>query len=293
MEYDNFLKLNYLMTKRPWLLFALVTTVFWGAWGALIEIPGKAGFPVTLGYIVWSLTMIPCALVALAIVHWKLEYDWRSIGYGAIIGLTGAGGQLVLFHAVMEGPAYLIFPIISHGDEVLDMWVRMMNSKTFFRLTSELTQSQVAYGAPHLCFGQHEVDMTKPVILVEGGLDLLRLNSLGRWNVLASMGPISNTQLDSLYARQIYVAFDSDEAGKRMAERALKYLINVFPVVYYVDWSHVKAKDPGELKSVDQMEEVIRSAKAFATKLKRRNRLTKKSKHDKKKRMIWPIRTPI
>ncbi|VAW23210.1 Protein of unknown function DUF6, transmembrane [hydrothermal vent metagenome] len=101
------------MKNKPWLLFALITTVFWGAWGALIEIPGRAGFPVTLGYIVWSLTMIPCALVALALVKWKLEYDLKSILYGSIIGFLGAGGQLILFHAVMEGPAYLIFPIIS------------------------------------------------------------------------------------------------------------------------------------------------------------------------------------
>jgi drug/metabolite transporter (DMT)-like permease len=30
-----------------------------------------------------------------------------------IIGLLGAGGQLILFHALVEGPAYLVFPIIS------------------------------------------------------------------------------------------------------------------------------------------------------------------------------------
>lgn len=101
------------MKKRPWLIFALTTTIFWGAWGALIEIPQKAGFPATLGYIVWSLTMIPCALVALGIVKWKLEYDKTSIFYGLLIGLTGAGGQLILFHALVEGPAYLVFPIIS------------------------------------------------------------------------------------------------------------------------------------------------------------------------------------
>ncbi len=101
------------MTKRPWLLFALITTLFWGVWGALIEIPEQAGFPATLGYIVWSLTMIPCALVALGIVKWKLEYDLKSIMYGLIIGLLGAGGQLILFHALSEGPAYLVFPIIS------------------------------------------------------------------------------------------------------------------------------------------------------------------------------------
>lgn len=101
------------MTKRPWLIFALTTTLFWGVWGALIEIPEKAGFPATLGYIVWSLTMIPCALVGLGIIKWKLEYDKKSVFYGLIIGLLGAGGQLILFHALVKGPAYLVFPIIS------------------------------------------------------------------------------------------------------------------------------------------------------------------------------------
>ncbi len=101
------------MLKKPWLLFALITTLFWGAWGALIEIPEKAGFPATLGYIVWSLTMILPALVGLAIIKWKLDRDWKSVMYGMIIGLLGAGGQLALFHALVVGPAYLVFPIIS------------------------------------------------------------------------------------------------------------------------------------------------------------------------------------
>lgn len=101
------------MIKRPWLLYTLVTTVFWGIWGALIELPGRAGFPPTLVYIVWSLTMIPCALIGLAIVKWKLDIDLKSVFYGFIIGLTGAGGQIVLFQALLNGPAYLVFPVIS------------------------------------------------------------------------------------------------------------------------------------------------------------------------------------
>lgn len=101
------------MSKRPWLLFALITTLFWGVWGAFIEIPEKAGFPATLGYIVWSMTMVPCAIVGLGIIRWKLEYDLKSIVFGLIIGLLGAGGQLILFHALTKGPAYLVFPIIS------------------------------------------------------------------------------------------------------------------------------------------------------------------------------------
>jgi len=101
------------MNNRPWLLFALITTFFWGMWGALIEMPGRAGFPPTLVYIVWSLTMIPCALVGLAIINWKLDVDLKSVFFGSVIGLTGAGGQIILFQALLLGPAYLVFPIIS------------------------------------------------------------------------------------------------------------------------------------------------------------------------------------
>jgi uncharacterized membrane protein len=101
------------MLKRPWLLYALTTTIFWGVWGALIELPERAGFPATLVYIVWSLTMIPCALVGLVIIKWKLDTDLKSILYGTAIGLSGAGGQIALFQALADGPAYLVFPIIS------------------------------------------------------------------------------------------------------------------------------------------------------------------------------------
>lgn len=101
------------MKVRPWLIYAIVTTVFWGIWGALIELPQKSGFPATLGYVVWALTMIPPALVALKIINWKIELDKKSIFLGCLIGLTGAGGQLVLFQALRTGPAYLVFPFIS------------------------------------------------------------------------------------------------------------------------------------------------------------------------------------
>ncbi|MCK5371657.1 MAG: DMT family transporter [Cyclobacteriaceae bacterium] len=98
---------------KPWLIYAIIVTVFWGLWGALIEIPEKGGFPATLGYSVWALTMIIPSLIALRLVKWKLEYDTRSILLGSIIGLTGAGGQLLLFQALRTGPAYLVFPFIS------------------------------------------------------------------------------------------------------------------------------------------------------------------------------------
>jgi uncharacterized membrane protein len=98
---------------KTWLLYALATTLLWGVWGAFTGLPEQQGFPETLVYCVWSLTMIPPALYALARTGWQLDRDARSILQGMIVGLTGAGGQMILFYAVKIGPPYLIFPVIS------------------------------------------------------------------------------------------------------------------------------------------------------------------------------------
>lgn len=102
-----------LLRRDHWLLYATITTLSWGVWGALIEIPEKAGFPATLGYSVWALTMIPCALVAIGLTGWRWAHDARSIGLGAAIGFLGAGGQLLLFEALRTGPAFIVFPVVS------------------------------------------------------------------------------------------------------------------------------------------------------------------------------------
>jgi drug/metabolite transporter (DMT)-like permease len=101
------------MESNLWFFYAVVTMLFWGVWGALIERPEKNGFPATLGYAVWALTMVPCALVALAVIGWVPEHDLRSVLLGSAAGLLGAAGQLVLFDALRRGPAYLVFPVIS------------------------------------------------------------------------------------------------------------------------------------------------------------------------------------
>jgi drug/metabolite transporter (DMT)-like permease len=101
------------MASSPWLLYALSTTLAWGIWGAFSEVPARYGFPDTLTYVVWALTMIVPALWAMKRAGWKLKRDARSVGLGLAVGLLGAGGQMVLFHALSIGPAYLIFPIVS------------------------------------------------------------------------------------------------------------------------------------------------------------------------------------
>jgi uncharacterized membrane protein len=96
-----------------WLVYALITMLLWGVWGALAGLPGEHGIPETLNYVVWSLTMIPPAVIVMRLSREPLKYDRRSLALGLAIGLLGAGGQLLLFYAVRIGPPYLIFPIIS------------------------------------------------------------------------------------------------------------------------------------------------------------------------------------
>ena len=46
------------MIASNWLRYALFTTVTWGVWGAYTSLPSEHGFPDTLTYVVWALTMI-------------------------------------------------------------------------------------------------------------------------------------------------------------------------------------------------------------------------------------------
>ncbi len=96
-----------------WLRYALLTAVMWGIWGAFTGVPSEHGFPDTLTYVVWALTMIAPAIWALRRAEKGMRWDRRSVALGLAVGLLGAGGQMLLFRAVTLGPTYLIFPIVA------------------------------------------------------------------------------------------------------------------------------------------------------------------------------------
>ena len=96
--------------KHNWLLYALVTMVTWGIWGAFSDQPD---YPATLTYVVWAISMVPCALFALANIKFKLDVRPKSVLLGMGVGLLGAGGQLALFQALKYGPGYLVITMIA------------------------------------------------------------------------------------------------------------------------------------------------------------------------------------
>jgi drug/metabolite transporter (DMT)-like permease len=117
------------MKNKLWLVFILITIATWGVWGTFSDFQIKNGLPMIaeqygiqegtpvipdgIVYIVWALTMVPCAIVALIINKGKFQHDWKSMLLGCTVGLLGAGGQLVLFKALTMGPSYIIFPFIA------------------------------------------------------------------------------------------------------------------------------------------------------------------------------------
>lgn len=97
---------------RSWIFYAALLVLFWGVWGAFSALPAsRYGYPNEMIYVIWALTMIIPA--AFALRGQRFDRRRSAAVYGLLIGLTGAGGQLLLFQALTMGPAYLIFPIVS------------------------------------------------------------------------------------------------------------------------------------------------------------------------------------
>ncbi|MFC5438626.1 EamA family transporter [Rhodanobacter ginsenosidimutans] len=141
--------------RRPWLGFALATVALWGVWGALSPLSSEHGFPDTLVYGVWALTMIPPALYILWRRGWQLERSPRAIAYGMTIGLLGAGGQMLLFHTLTIGPAYFVFPIISLSPVVtIALSFLFLRERTGWMGTAGIVLALVALPMLDLSFGR-------------------------------------------------------------------------------------------------------------------------------------------
>lgn len=101
-----------MLHRSSWIPYAALLVLSWGVWGAFSGVPStEYGYPDEMVYVLWSLTMLIPAFFALR----GTVFDRRPVAtkYGLVVGLTGAGGQLLLFQALTIGPAYLIFPVIA------------------------------------------------------------------------------------------------------------------------------------------------------------------------------------
>ncbi len=160
-----------------------------------------------------------------------------------------------LIRARKEGNGYfdlfrdrLMFPILSPMQEVLAFGGRIHDQGEPKYLNSPETQvfnkSRVLYGLAHTAKYIRSEDS---VIIVEGYMDLVSLFQAGLKNVAASMGTALTAEHAKLLKRlttNVVVLFDSDEAGKRAAERSLPLLLaaGLYPKGLIL----TEAKDPDE-----------------------------------------------
>ena len=135
--------------------------------------------------------MVPPALYALARENWRLDRDLRSVMHGMIIGLLGAGGQMVLFYAVTVGPPYLIFPVISLSPVVtIAMSYLLLRERTGTLGTAGIVLALIAL--PLFDFSPLGLGESKGTVWF-----LLSLIVMGCWGVQAFFMKLANRDMSA------------------------------------------------------------------------------------------------
>lgn len=150
-----------------------------------------------------------------------------------------------------EGYQSLVFPSI-WNDGILSVKARRLDQKKFFFLKGGL-----------YLFGIDRIDWFKPVWLVEGEFDLLRLNALGEFNVISLGGSNIPDKLDKyIHAHTLISGFDTDAAGKE-ATKKLKAMYSKYYNLRFADWGLCGCKDAGDIKSREQLLTIQKNIKTI------------------------------
>lgn len=156
----------------------------------------------------------------------------------------------------------LIFPYTDAQAVPYVMLARNIERKSMFMVNEKLAPSLHKFATFRdigVWFGYHHIDWSKPVLLVEGALDLLRLATLGVSNVIASSGSsVTLCQLRTLHAPSYVLGFDADVPGNRATAFSQSTL--GAERCHILRWDTVACKDPGELKDEGQLRSAIEAS---------------------------------
>lgn len=150
----------------------------------------------------------------------------------------------------------IMFPIIDTSGNVVAFGGRVLDDSKPKYLNSSDTvvfnKSKNLFAlnfAKNVLLGNTESELVKSgeIILCEGYMDVIALHKAGFTNAVATLGTAitsEHARIVSRYAKTAFLAYDSDEAGKKAADKAIKLLTEagVDAKVIVMDG----AKDPDE-----------------------------------------------
>lgn len=140
----------------------------------------------------------------------------------------------------------LMFPVIDLRGNVIAFGGRVLDdSKPKYLNSPETTVFKKSKNLFSLNFAK-KVKLDN-IILAEGYIDVISINSAGFENVVATLGTAltpEQSRLISKYTQEVIIAYDSDQAGQNATHRAINLLSEVGIVAKSL---HIKdAKDPDE-----------------------------------------------
>ena len=153
----------------------------------------------------------------------------------------------------------ILTPIKDQDNKTYWLHFRSVEGKRFWHGKPKHFNLETEWGREDSFFGFDQLDLTKPVILVEGAFDCLRLVTLGMTNVIATHGGISHKskklcRLKSMNPVSVVCGFDADDAGKKFTQAVEHH----FNDVVVLNWAKVGCKDAGELKSEEDLQIVLK-----------------------------------
>ena len=150
----------------------------------------------------------------------------------------------------------IMFPIIDTSGNVIAFGGRVMDDSKPKYLNSSDTvvfrkgkQLFALNYAKDVLLGNIQSDLVKPgeIILCEGYMDVIAMHQAGFTNAVATLGTAitpEHARLVSRYAKNAFLAYDSDEAGKKAADKAMTLLNEVGVDTKIIRMQN--AKDPDE-----------------------------------------------
>lgn len=179
---------------------------------------------------------------------WALTNHMRKLGFseqelidGFLCGRSQKSGKLYDYFRNR-----VIFPIIDVTGNIIAFGGRVMDdSKPKYLNTSDTPGFKKSKNLFALNFAKNHC--SEQLILCEGYMDVIALHAAGFENAVATLGTAltqEQARMLTKYTKKVVLLYDSDEAGQRATDRAIKILAEVGMDVRILKLNG--AKDPDE-----------------------------------------------